>query len=56
MKGDQKRGAPTTRRRGVLRGQENDAPGYSDYEEDVTNARRLQLAGLKAANARTTRL
>jgi len=36
MKGDHARGAPA--RRAVLRGQENDAPDYSDYEEDVTNA------------------
>ena len=36
MKGDQERGAPV--RRAVLRGQVNDAPDYSDNEEDVTNA------------------
>jgi hypothetical protein len=36
MKGCQERGAPA--RRAVLLGQENDAPDYSDYEEDVTNA------------------
>ena len=36
MKGDEERGIPA--RRGVLRGQENDAQDYSDYEEDVTNA------------------
>jgi hypothetical protein len=36
MKGGQERGAPA--RRAVLLGQENDAPDYSDYEEDVTNA------------------
>jgi hypothetical protein len=36
MKGAQERGVPA--RRAVLLGQENDAPDYSDYEEDVTNA------------------
>jgi hypothetical protein len=36
MKRDQETGAPA--RRALLRGQENDAPDYSDYEEDVTNA------------------
>jgi hypothetical protein len=36
MTGSGETGAPT--RRAVLRGQENDAPDYSDYEEDVTNA------------------
>jgi len=36
MKGDRERGTPA--RRAVLLGQENDAPDYSDYEEDVTNA------------------
>jgi hypothetical protein len=36
MSESRERGTPT--RRAVLRGQENDAPDYSDYEEDVTNA------------------
>ena len=36
MKGDRERGAPA--RRAALLGQENDAPDYTDYEEDVTNA------------------
>jgi hypothetical protein len=35
MKGDQEKGGPV--RRAVLLDQENDAPDYSDYEEDVTN-------------------
>ena len=35
MNGDQE---TTTTRRAVLWGQENNAPQYSDYEEDVTNA------------------
>lgn len=35
-KGDQERVAPA--RRVVLRGKDNDAPEYSDYEEDVTSA------------------
>jgi hypothetical protein len=36
MNGRRETGTPT--RRAVLRGQENDVPDYSDYEEDVTNA------------------
>jgi hypothetical protein len=36
MKGDQERVASA--RRIVFRGKDNDAPEYSDYEEDVTNA------------------
>lgn len=36
MKGDQERVAST--RRVVFRGKDSDAPEYSDYEEDVTNA------------------
>jgi hypothetical protein len=36
MKGDQERVPPA--RRVVLRGNDNDTPEYSDYEEDVTNA------------------
>jgi hypothetical protein len=36
MNGDHERGGPA--RRANLRRRENDAPDYSDYEEDVTNA------------------
>jgi hypothetical protein len=57
MKGDQERGAPV--RRAVLLDQENDAPDYSDYEEDVTNAQThtdRNSAWLEAANFRTARL
>jgi len=36
MKGDQESMLPATR--AVLRGNDNGAPEYSDYEEDVTNA------------------
>jgi hypothetical protein len=44
MKGDQERVPPA--KRAVLRGHDNDAPEYSDYEEDVTNAQ-LQTGELR---------